>query len=335
MNEETPSIEAQAVPDPSIEAPELKFASAGAGLPRWLPLAALAIVPAVIVGLLVLVLAGGGGNGGSSGGTAGVIDGFLRLQPNSNQTVRTYKGQLPPDLPSEFPVYQNAKPIVSYAIITTENASYFSVLTTSSSVDDVFKFFTDALDSDPWQVEAGQSGVDVVGLRFSRPDNADVSGVITIHHSELDNSTSIFLTYEDVAGALAPGTGAVPSLAGQSFPMPPGFPSDVPVYEAGKGTTVIDSFFQRGQGGKVFQVVFLTKANQDDVISYYTKEFEGRGWTTTDTSPGGTSFAVSIDFSDVDKTVTGQVSADTFVDDADYTRVELAVQVTAGRSRGN
>ena len=335
MNEETPAVEAQASPDPAVEAPEPGPASAGAGLPPWLPLAALAVVPAVIVGLLVLVLAGGSGSGGSSGGGAGVIDGFLSLRPNANQTVKTYKGQLPPDLPPEFPLYQNAKPLVSYAIITTENASYFSILTTSASVDDVFKFFTNALDTDPWQIEAGQSGLDVVGLRFSRPDNADISGVITIHRSDLDNVTSIMLTYEDVAGALAPGTGVVPSPAGQSFPMPPGFPTDVPVYQADKGTTVIDSFFQRGQGGKVFQVVFLTKDSQDDVISYYTKEFGGRGWTTTDTSPGGTSFAVSIDFSDQGKTVTGQISADTFVDDADYTRVELAVQVTAGRTRGN
>jgi hypothetical protein len=336
MNEEAVPSEAQASPE-MAPASERRPAVAGGGLPPWLPFAALAIVPAVIVGILVYVLAGGGSSGGGSGNAAGIVDGFLRLEPSSDQQVESFKGRLPPDLPSEVPIYKNAKPVVSYSIATPQGTNHFVVFSTSASVDDIFGFFRDALDEDPWQVEVGQSSSDGVGIRFSRPDNADVSGIITIHHSELDDSTSIFLTYEDVSAALTPGTGSVPFSIGPSRPLPAGFPSDVPVYEQDQGTVVLDTYFERAQGGQLYAVTFLTKDSQDQVIDFYKNDFGGRGWTMTDTSPGGTSFAVSMDFSDKDQTLSGQISADSFENDSSYTKVELVVQVSGsrGNNRGN
>jgi hypothetical protein len=296
-------------------------------------MAALAVVPALIVGIAVFALAGGSSSNGD-GSAAAIVDGFLRLEPSADQTVESFKGELPPDMP-EIPVYDGAKPVVSYSIVTPEGTNHFAVLTTKASVDEVFEWFRENLDADPWQVEVGQSSADGVGIRFSRPDNADVSGIITIHHSELDDITSIFLTYEDVSAALTPGTGSVPFAAGSSRPLPPGFPSDIPVYEQEDGSIVLDTYFERAQGGQFFAVTFLTKDSQDDVIGFYTDEFGGRGWTTTDTSPGGTSFAVSIEFADKEQTLSGQISADSFEDDSAYTKVEMVVQVTSGRNRGN
>jgi hypothetical protein len=329
MNEEAAPSEAQAVPEPAQSSTQ----PSGAGLPPWLPFAALAIVPAVVVGILVYALAGGGGSGG--GHAAGIVDGFLRLEPSADQTVESFKGRLPPDLPSGIPIFRGADPVVSYSIVTPDGTNLFAVLTTSASVDTVFSYFRDALDKDPWQVEVGQSSSRGVGIRFSRPDNADVSGIITLHRSELDKITTIFLTYEDISAALTPGTGTTPFSAGTSRPLPPGFPSDIPVYEHGQGTIVLDTYFERAQGGQFFAVTFLTKDSSDEVIDFYTDEFGGRGWTTSDTSPGGTSFAVSLDFADKDRTVSGQISADSFEDDAAYTKVELVVQVTSARNRGN
>jgi hypothetical protein len=335
MNEEALPSEAQALPE-TAPASEQRPTATGPGLPPWLPYAALAVVPALIVGILVFVLAGGSSSGGG-GNAAGIVDGFLRLEPSSDQTVESFKGSLPPDLPSEVPIYKNAKPVVSYSIVTPEGTNHFVVLTTSASVDDVFGFFRDSLDKEPWQVEVGQSSSDGVGIRFSRPDNADVSGIITIHHSKLDDSTSIFLTYEDVSAALTPGTGSVPFSIGPSRPLPAGFPSDVPVYQQDQGTVVLDTYFERAQGGQLFAVTFLTKDSQDTVIDFYKNDFGGKGWTTTDTSPGGTSFAVSMDFADKNQTLSGQISADSFENDSSYTKVELVVQVSGsrGNNRGN
>jgi hypothetical protein len=341
MNEEAPSPESQAAPgraEPSSEQagsqlPPPATHQQGGALPPWLPLAALAVVPAFIVGLVVYILASGSGSGGG-GGAAGIIDSFLRLQPDANTQVERYRGRLPDGFPDNIPIYRGARPVVSFAITTPEGKNYFVILTTSAGEDQVFQYYRDAFDQDPWQVEVGQSSSEVLGLQFSRPDNPDVSGVITVRHSDLDNTTSIFLSYEDISAALAPGSGSVPFTVRPSRPLPSGFPSDIPIYEQSE-SVVMDTYFQRGQGGQVFAVTFLTRDSQDDVISFYREEFEKRGWTTNDTSPGGTSFAVSIDFADKDQTLSGEITADSFQEDAAYTRVDLLVQVTAGRPRGN
>ncbi len=231
-----------------------------------------------------------------------------------------------------MPVYEGADPVVSFAIVTPGGTNYFIVLTTEDSPDEVFSFFRAELDADPWQVEVGQTGTLITGIQFTRPDNADVSGVVTVHRSDLDDITSILFTYEDLSAALTPGTGPTSPLIGQSRPLPPGFPETVPIYGVDAGTIVIDSGFQRGQGGQLFAVTFLTLDTQDDVIDYYRGEFEAQNWMVVDsTGTDISSFAVGIEFEDDEQRVSGQLTADTFEDDADYTRVDLLVQVS-GRS---
>ncbi len=330
MNEETTS-EAQVAPDISESSGESTpppQAMVGTGLPAWLPYLLLAVVPAVVVGILVYVLAGSSSSGGG-GNAAGIVEGLLRLTPDSNTQVNSYKGELPPDLPSDIPLYAGADPVVSFAIATPSGTNYFVVLTTKDAADDVFSYFRTALDLDPWQVEIGQTGSQVTGIQFTRPDNADVSGVVTVHHSDLDGVTSILLTYEDLSAALTPGTGPTAALLGQSRPLPPNFPENVPIYGVDGGTIVIDSYSQRGQGGQLFAVTFLTQDSQDDVIAYYKGEFEAQNWTVTDsTNTDATSFSVGVDFDDGAGMLNGQLTADTYEEDASYTRVDLVVQVT-------
>ena len=331
MNEEA-TPEAQAAPGTTEQSPPPPAPAVGGGLPAWVPYFLLAVVPAVVVGILVFVFAGDGGGGGG-GNAAGIVEGLLRLTPDSNTQVDSYKGALPPDLPVDIPMYGNADPVVSFVIVTPGGTNYFVVLTTNDPADDVFSYFREQLDDDPWQVEIGQTGSQITGIQFTRPDNADVSGVITVHHSDLDDVTSILLTYEDLSAALTPGTGATTPLLGQSKPLPPGFPEGVPIYGTDGGTIVIDSYFQRGQGGQLFAVTFLTQDSQDDVIAYYRGEFEGKNWTVTDsTETDTTSFAVGIEFDDGEETLNGQITADTYEEDAAYTRVDLVVQVSGATS---
>ncbi len=336
MNEETSTPEPQASPEsasPSVSEPPANPPKSGRGLPSWLPYIALAIIPAVVVGALVFVLAGG--STGSSGYAPGIVEGLLRLTPDSNTQVDSYKGELPPNLPAEIPLYVGADPVVSFAIVTPGGTNFFIVLTSDDPADDVFAFFRDELDKDPWQVEIGQSSSDVTGIQFSRPDNADVSGVITVHRSKLDDITSILITYEDISAALTPGTGAVVPQLSQSRQIPPDFPEEIPIYAGASETIVLDTYFQRGQGGRLFAVTFLTLDSQDDVIDFYTDQFTDLDWTvTTSTSTATTSFAIGIEFSDLDDRLQGEVTADVYEDDTDYTRVDVIVQVSAG-SRGN
>jgi len=335
MNEEA-TPEAQAAPEtgePTTPSGLPDAPVAGGGLPAWVPYFLLAVVPALVVGILVYVFAGDSGGGGGGGNAAGIVEGLLRLTPDSNTQVDAYRGELPPDLPADIPLYGDADPVVSFAIITPSGTNYFVVLTTKDPANDVFSFFREQLDNDPWQVEIGQTGSQITGIQFTRPDNADVSGVITVHHSDLDDVTSILLTYEDLSAALTPGTGPTLPLLGQSRPLPPGFPESVPIYEADAETVVIDSYFQRGQGGQLFAVTFLTQDSQDDIIAYYRGEFEARNWTVTDsTNTDTTSFAVGIEFDDGEESLSGQLTADTYEEDAAYTRVDLVVQLSGATS---
>jgi hypothetical protein len=332
MNEEA-TPEAQAAPETPEPPAPLAPPPSGGGIPAWVPYFVLAVVPAVIVGILVFVFAGGDSGGGGGGNAAGIVEGLLRLTPDSNTQVDAYKGELPPDLPADIPMYANADPVVSFAIITPSGTNYFVVLTTTDASDEVFSYFRGQLDDDPWQVEIGQTGSQITGIQFTRPDNADVSGVVTVHHSDLDDVTSILLTYEDLSASLTPGTGPTSPLLAQSRPLPPGFPETVPIYGVDGETIVIDSYFQRGQGGQLFAVTFLTQDTQDDVIDYYKGEFAAQNWTVTDsTNTDTTSFAIGIEFDDGTDALSGQLTADTYEEDAAYTRVDLVVQVSGART---
>jgi hypothetical protein len=307
------------------------------GLPRWLPFLLIAIIPAAIVGVLVFVLAGSDSGGGGSGGAAGIVDGLIRLGPSDQGSVTSYKDQLPPGFSTDFPIYAGAQIVVSESIASAQGTSFFIVLSTSDPASKVYDFYSGALDKDPWQVEIGRASNDFTGLRFSRPDNADVTGDITLYQSKLDNRTAVFLSYQDVSQSPSPSASTEPFAVGVSRPLPTGFPKDVPIYAGSTPSTVVDTYFERQPGGQAFIVSFLTKDSADKVIAYYKKQFGDRGWTVTDsTNTSASSFAIGIDFDDGNKqSIQGSVSADAFPDDASYTKVDLLVQVTSAHTSGN
>ncbi|MPZ49020.1 MAG: hypothetical protein GEU75_06890 [Dehalococcoidia bacterium] len=322
---ETPAVEpAQPDTPPPVRS--------GGGLPPWLPFLALAIVPALIVGLLVYLFAGSSGGGGISG--AGVVDGFIRLGPTGEEEITTFEGELPESFPSDFPVYDGAEVIVAFEIGSPEGTNYFVVIGTGASVDDVYNHYLTALDEAPWQMEIARSGDDFTGMRFSRPDNAEVSGDVTLHHSDLDDQTLLYVSYQDLSQTAQPE--AKPFEAGSSRPLPPGFPSDIPIYKGGAESVVLDTYIQKSGGNNNYIVSFLTKDSNVDVVDFYRGEFQKRGWTITDSAAEGSSFAIGIDFNDGQQAeISGTVSADSFADDATYTRVDLLLEVSARRGRGN
>jgi hypothetical protein len=297
-------------------------------MPKWLPLAALAIVPALIVGALVYFVAGGGDSGGGS--AARIVDGLVRL--NGSEGMTSYEGELPPEFADDFPIYGDI--VVSIAIASDQGTSYFIVLESGNDASQVYDYYSRELDEGPWQVEFGSTGDEVSGVSFLRPDNPDITGQVSIFRSTLDGKTAMYVSMEDISQTSVPGTGSTPFVLGASKPLPPGFPNDIPIYKSTEGTVVIETGFQRGQGGQLFLVTFLTKDSQDDVIDFYTSEFEKRGWNV---NPGvlDTNFALGIDFDDgPTQGITGSVNADSFDEDDDYTRVDLFLQVSTTR-RGN
>jgi hypothetical protein len=303
-------------------------------LPAWVPYFGVAAAAALVVGILVYAFTGNGGEGSSA---AGILDGFIRLGPSSDDSVKSYKGTIPPGFPDEFPIFRGAKVVASFSIASEEGTSYFVIMGTGSRPQQVYDFYLKALDEDPWQVEAARSSDDFTAMAFSRPDNPDVEGQVEVQRSELDGRTTIFITYQDISQT-GGRVSSDPFVLGPSRPLPPGFPSDIPIYKGrgGRDSIVLDTTFQRGGGGLNFYVSFLTKDSQDDVVEFYRSEFKKRGWIVTDAAADANSFVLGIDFNDGQRReISGTISADAFEDDPAYVKVDVLLQVSASRGRGN
>jgi hypothetical protein len=297
-------------------------------------LLAVAVVPAVIVGVLVLVLAGGGGSE-EKDRSAAVIDGFVHSTGPNDASVTSYKGQFPPGFPKDFPVYSGAKTVSSFLVASEEGRQYFAVLSTEASPVKVYDYYLDIMDKDPWQVGVATAGAEFTGVRFSSPSNPDVQGEVAIYKSSLDNLTNIYVTFQDESTqakrADKPDT---KFILGESHSLPPGFPSDITLYDKGGKPTVIETYFERSSGNADYSVSFLTKASQGDVIKTYTDDLQKKGFQTREPpSSPSRDFALAIAFSN-QKDIEGTVSVDTFEDDSAYQKVDIYVSVTKGSSGG-
>jgi hypothetical protein len=255
---------------------------------------------------------------------------LMRLGRSDQSSIQSYAQELPPDFATDFPMYPKADVVVSIAIASDQGTGYLIVLSSPDPATDVFDYYSQALDKDPWQVEIGRSSDQFTGVRFSRPDNIDITGDISLYESSIDQRTVIYLSYNDASQSILPGGGTVtPDFTlGVSRPLPTGFPDEIPIYQGDEPSVVLDTYFERGQGGQAFIVTFLTKNSQDDVIQYYRDQFQGKGWNVTDSGVSSTSFALSIQFDDGNaNNFSGSVTADTFASDSDFTQVDLLVTV--------
>ena len=306
------------------------------GLPSWLPYLALAVIPAAIVGIAVYALTG---SDNSNNNVAGVLDGFFR-QGSSQENVESVAGRTPPGFPEDFPIYEGAEIYGGYKILAEDGSdlTYITVIGSDDPLDDVYDFYVESLGDDPWQVEGAQSASEFTGVRFSRPDDADVGGLVAISRSDLDKRTTVIISYQDLTPDSADRPNGRSFALGATKPLPPNFPTDIPIYEGKSGgdSVVTDTAFQRAPGGSSYAVSFLTKDSQDDVISAYRGEFEKKGWQVVDSESGDSGFQLGIDFADgPSRLVQGTVLADVFDGDASYTRVDLLVQVSSSRRGGN
>lgn len=298
----------------------------------WLLVFAAALIPAALVGAIVFFVARGDGD---SNNAAGIVDGLIRLGPSDQATITSYKDELPPEFSSEFPIYDDADVVVSIAIAGAGGTSYFIVLSADDTPENVYAYYAEALDTEPWQLGVGRSSDAFTGMQFFRPDNINVSGDITLHQSDLDGRTSIYLSYEDIAQAITPGLDRPSFALGATKPLPPGFPSDLPIYNS-DDSVVMDTYFERSPGGQAFVVVFLTRDSEDEVINFYTDEFRNRGWNVSDSGVLSSNFALSIEFDDAaDQSLQGSITANPFEDDAAYTQVDMLITVASSRGRGN
>ena len=285
--------------------------------------------------LLVPVLAGCAD--GENERTAGVIHRLLLAATSDGSgDLESFVGRLPDGLAVTPPQYPGAELIMSNrqpaptSDAPDEDAGdvpqptlYLIVLDTADEREQVFAFYEEALDTDPWQLEVSFSTEQLDTLQFSNVDDADIAGAVSIARGGEDERTSILISLQD-AGAFR--EEEPPFELRASLPVPRAFPSDVPGYE---GATITSTAFYREPGNESFLLVFLTTDSQDEVLAFYRETFQRRGWTVTDGAPVG--LAESIEFRGEGGDIEGGLSADRFSRDRSYTEARLELRVNPAR----
>lgn len=291
---------------------------------------------ALLLGAFVAVSACSGGEGADEERIAGIIHRLLvAAGTEGTEQLESFPGALPDDLPVELPIYPGADLLVSNrqpAPFTDFESSssdvpqpllYFIVMDTSDSREDVFAYYEEALDQDPWQVQSSFSTEQLDTLQFFYVKDIDIGGVVSITRGGADDRTSILVSLQD-AGAFVdeePPFELQPSLT-----LPRAFPPEIPLFE---GATITGTAFFREPGLQSFLIVFLTTSGQDDVIDFYREAFQANGWTVQDTAAFG--LEGRIDFRDAAGDIQGDVFANRFQRARQYTEVSVQVQLDPSR----
>ena len=270
----------------------------------------------------------------------------VAARADDSGTVERFVGELPEGLPVEPPLYIDADLIVSSRILGLPSAVddeqagegedsagedgaaftalYFIVLDTDDDREDIFAFYQVALDEGPWHLDASASTREQDFLEFSKVDDLDISGRVQIVPGQDGGRTSIFISLQD-SGAF-PAEEEPSFEPGPSLPPPSRFPGEVPAYP---GAIITSTAFQRAPASESFLLIFLTTDSQDAVLAYYKEEFDRLGWTATEQEAGDSE--VRLRFEDEAGAIEGELTADRFMQDDQYTEVDLRIQVSSAQ----
>ncbi len=290
-------------------------------------LAALIVVPAVIVGVAVWfaasVLSDDGGSSRADADVGSILNAFTAGQGSS--VVKRYEGATPPGYPADIPVYPGANLVASVLQIAGEDAAHLIVYDTSDSREDVAAYFGEAFDADPWQVDGGQDARDSSVRRFSKIDDPDVEGIVLAAESTDREVTTIFLSVQVVAGAADADLGAFSPPV--TRPLPPEFPGEFPQYP---DAIVIQTAYQRAPAGDSYAISLIARADAGDAIEFYREELTGDGYTVEDASPEGSGLeeAVAVTFLSEDGQTSGTVVAGTFTEDRNYVQIDVQLSLS-------
>jgi len=288
------------------------------------PLVFLAWLAAAV---LALALAGCGG-GADGDQTARIVERLLTSGQDQNTQVRTFVGEMPSEMPWDVPRYPGSKVLASFVLEQAGQSTYFIMLDSDDAADQVLQFYEGAFDEDPWQVEGFISGREAMAIQFSKIDDANVSGGLSVDGLSEGGSGAVLSVQQiEESGAQE----EQPFELGASRPLPSTFPSEVPLYP---GATVTDTTWLRSAGGVEFLVTLLTTDAQEDVVKFYRGEFADRGFTVADEAGEGS--AVVLSFSQpATGGLEGRLTADVFQEDAAYTQVDVQLQVASSAPEGN
>jgi hypothetical protein len=298
--------------------------------------------PALALVLVAALLALAGafaacGESSSDEETAGVVHRLLLAAlAQDPESLESFPGDLPPDMPADVPVYPGGEVIVSAREIRPPDdaieepaagdpvvALYFILIGTRDESADVFAYYSEALDEDPWQIEQTVATSELQRIDFSLIADPDVGGTLDIARGRGDEATTIIISIQDSG---AEQIGDAEYELPESLPVPAQWPPEVPIYE---GATITSSAFVREPGRESILVTFLTEDSQDDVVAFYRSTFTKLGWLVEDVATDDLSDRFS--FGDRGDEINGDLRADRFGRDRDYTEVAISIQQQPGR----
>ena len=231
-----------------------------------------------LLGLLAAASACGGGD-----------DVEVTLPGGDGEVKVTTGGDLPDDFPDDFPIFEDSNLTGSIRGEQEGQSGFFVTWETDASAEEVTDFYKGALDKDPWKTAGVFSSSDGALISFTRVDNEDFGGGVTV--SGGDGKTQFVVFMGEGAGQ-APSDEAAeeeqPTPEEEEEPpaqadlpdeseLPDDYPSDVAPIPDGSRITEASSFSSDGQA--TFTISFLTKDDPDSVIDFYGKEVPGDGWT--------------------------------------------------------
>jgi hypothetical protein len=264
---------------------------------------------------------------------------LLAAASDTSGQLESFAGKLPKGLPVEPPRYPGSVLIVSSrqpspssggAAAPTPAANvpqptlFLLVYDTGDSREKVFRFYQDALDKDPWQLESSLSTGDLDTLQFSDVTDGDITGAVSISTGGEDGRTSILTSLQD-AGAFR--QEQPPFQPAASLPLPKEFPGDIPLYPGGVTTSTA---FLREPANESFLLIFITTDSQAEIASFYRDEFHKLGWVVQEGAPLG--LENRIDFHDNANDIQGDLLADRYARDHTYTEVRVQIRMNPART---
>jgi hypothetical protein len=256
----------------------------------------------LMVGLLsLLAVASACGGGGEK---------KVTLPGGDGQVQVTTGGELPKEFPDDFPIFEGANLTGTVTGEQEGQSGFFVTWETDASPDDVTSFYKEALDKDPWKTAGVFTTSDGAMITFTRADNENFSGGVTVASS--DGKTQ-FVVFMGEGAGVAPSAeatteeqptprteatpeGETPSAQAElpdEVALPNGYPSDVAPIPSGARVTDASSYTTEGK--TTFAVSYLTKEDPDSIAGFYSSKVPGNGWSETSRTSSNGEFFLSYE----------------------------------------
>jgi hypothetical protein len=208
----------------------------------------------------------------------------------------TAGGDLPDEFPDDFPIYEDSNLTGSVKGEYEGQAGFSVSWETDASPEDVTDFYKEALGKDPWKTSSVITTGDGAMITFTRADNEDFGGLVTVSSSD---DKTMFVVFVGEGTGIAPSDeeeeAAEPTPEEEATPeeeeapaqaelpdevdLPDDYPSDVAPIPDGARVTDASSFTTGGQ--TTVAVSYLTEDDPESVADFYGAEVPGNGWSET------------------------------------------------------